>query len=109
MLRRPYEVLEQAACMLVRSAQPIQQRLNLASSIVGELRSEDFSTCSDFAEIFALTAPIRRKDASEAQLQLDFSHLSDEEAEQLAANVFDAFVLVAKIHLGTRSLAASGV
>jgi hypothetical protein len=107
MLRRPYEVLEQAACMLVRSAQPIQQRLNLASSIVGELRSEDFSTCSDFAEIFALTAPIRRKDSSEAQL--DFSHLSDEEAEQLAANVFDAFVLVAKIHLGARSLTALGV
>jgi hypothetical protein len=105
MLRRPYDVLEQAACTLARSAQPIQQRLNLVSSIVGDLRSDDFRTCSDLAEIFALIAPIRRKDGSEAHLQPDFSHLSDEEAEQLAANVFDAFVLVARIHLGTRPLA----
>jgi hypothetical protein len=34
--------------------------------------------------------------------QKDFQPLSDKEAEYLAANLFDVFVDVAAIHLGTR-------
>jgi hypothetical protein len=103
MLRRAYEVLEQAACTLARSAEPIQRRLSVASSTIGRLRSEDFGTCRDLENIFLnLTDLMPRKDAPEDDTQLDFSHLSDEQAEQLAANLFDAFVDVAKIHLTTQ-------
>ena len=103
MLSRAYEVLEQAACMLARSALPIQQRLSAASSTIGRLRSEDFGTCQDLENIFLnLTDLMPRKDAAEDQAHLDFTHLSDQQAEQLAANVFDAFVDVAKIHLSIR-------
>jgi hypothetical protein len=103
MLRHAYEVLEQAACTLARSAQPIQQRLNVASSIIGQLRPEDFGASRDLADIFArLAGLMHRQDSAGGETQLDFSALCDERAEQLAADVFNVFVDVARIHLSTR-------
>jgi hypothetical protein len=89
--------------MLARSAQPIQQRLSMASSIIGELRPEDFDNCREVRDSFEnLTALMLPSNASASNAQIDFRHLSDEEAEYLAANLFDVFVDVAAIHLGTR-------
>ena len=103
MLRRPYDVFEQAACTLARSAQPIQQRLSDAFSIIGELRPEDFGNYPELRDTFEnLTDLMLRKGASRSRARMGFPHLSDEEAEQLAANVFDAFLAVARTHLSTR-------
>jgi hypothetical protein len=102
MLRRPYEVFEQAACTLARSARPIQQRLSDASSIIGELRPDDFGNYRELRDVFENLTDLLRKGASRDWTQMGFPRLSDEEAEQLAANVFDAFLDVAKTHLSTR-------
>ena len=103
MLRHSYEVFEQAACTLARSAQPIQQRLSLACAVMGKLRSDDFGNYQELRDTFdKLTELLLRKEPSGDLVPIDFSRLSDEQAEQLAADVFDAFVFIAEIHLTTR-------
>jgi hypothetical protein len=102
MLRRPYEVLERAVCVLARSSEPIQRRLGVASSIIGELRPEDFDNCHDISDTFQNLAALMPRSEGSHDTQKDFQHLTDKEAEYLAANLFDVFVDVAAIHLGTR-------